>query len=126
MIRHKYIVTERWEQSYPDPILLEKGERVIVDFSIKDDTPGWDNWVWCISAKRQSGWVPTQILQMTASLNDDKKEAVVIEDYSANELSVEKDQVFIGEKILNGWIWGSIENTDLKGWVPLVNIKQII
>lgn len=126
MIRHKYIVTERWEQSYPDPILLEKGESVIVDFSIKDDTPGWDNWVWCISAKRQSGWVPTQILQMTASLNDDKKEAVVIEDYSANELSVEKDQVFIGEKILNGWIWGSIENTGLKGWVPLVNIEQII
>jgi len=124
-MNQKYIVLERWEQSYPDPILLEYGEKVIIDFSIKDYTPGWENWIWCTSSKGQSGWVPTQILQITHSLSDNKKEALAIEDYSANELSVEKGQVLIGEKILNGWIWCRIENENIKGWVPINNVQAL-
>lgn len=122
-MEQKYIVSEKWEKSYPDPIILQKEDIVTIDFSIKDTTPGWDNWVWCISANGQTGWVPAQILKIVNTTTEDQKEALVLEDYSAIELTVEKGEILIGTNVLNGWVWCRRPNEAVEGWVPLDNVQ---
>ncbi len=122
-MEEKYIVIAEWNKSYQDTIVLQKDNKVIVDFSIKDSTPEWENWVWCISIDGKEGWVPLQILKINNFISADKKEALVLENYSADELTVLKDEILIGERILNGWLWCSKKNDTVKGWVPLNNVQ---
>lgn len=119
----KYIVLERWDASYENPIVLKKNERVTIDMSVKESDPEWVNWVWCIAENGMDGWVPTQILEIQDILSDGRQTATVSEDYSAYELSVSKNDVVICSKILNGWLWCKKEKTDQEGWIPLRNVK---
>jgi len=120
---YKYIVKEAWERSYTDPINIQKGENVIMDLSEIDNE--WENWVWCISSVEKNGWVPTQILKVIEDISDTKKRAFVLKDYSANELTIQVNDILIGNEILNGWLWCCIQGSDIKGWVPLENIQQM-
>lgn len=124
-MEQRYAVSKKWEQSYPDPIVLRKEDRVIIDFSVENTTPGWDNWLWCISADGLTGWVPAQILTVINTITDDKKEAVVSADYSAIELTVEKGEILIGTTVLNGWVWCRHQNRAVEGWVPSDNLQLI-
>lgn len=117
----KYLVVEKWEKSYPDPIVLHKDDKVTVDTSITD--PEWPDWVWCIAPDNKEGWVPVQILEKPVHVSSSRYETVVFEDYSANELTVEKGEILIGDKVLNGWLWCWKKNNDTKGWVPLKNMQ---
>ncbi|MFT4169483.1 MAG: SH3 domain-containing protein [Dysgonomonas sp.] len=119
----KYIVLERWDESYENPIALKKSDRVTIDLSVKDSDPEWINWVWCIAENGMHGWVPTQILKIQDTLSDKTQIATASEDYSAYELSVSEGDIVIGSKILNGWLWCRKENSDKEGWVPLRNVK---
>lgn len=119
----KYIVLERWDESYENPIVLKKSDRVTIDLSVKDCDPEWINWVWCIAENGMNGWVPTQILKIQDTLSDKTQIATASEDYSAYELSVSEGDIVIGSKILNGWLWCRKENSDKEGWVPLRNVK---
>lgn len=120
----RYIVVEKWVESYDNPIVLKKGEKVIVDLSIKETDPEWVNWVWCIANNEMDGWVPAQILKMDESLPDQKQIAFALEDYSAYELPVDKEDIVIGSRILNGWLWCRKENSDKEGWVPMRKVKS--
>lgn len=119
----KYIVLERWDESYENPIALKKSDRVTIDLSVKDSDLEWINWVWCIAENGMHGWVPTQILKIQDPLSDKTQIATASEDYSAYELSVSEGDIVIGSKILNGWLWCRKENSDKEGWVPLRNVK---
>lgn len=121
----KYIVTKNWEKSYPDPIILQKGDRVVMDLSIKDSTPGWDNWVWCIAADGSTGWVPAQVLETINTLAEDRSEALVTADYSAAELTVGKGEILTGTYVLNGWVWCKAPDGNTEGWVPSDNVRPV-
>lgn len=121
----KYIVVEKWIESYENPAILKRDERVTIDLSVKDSDPEWMDWVWCITDSGMTGWVPVQILKVCETFPNELQTAIVSEDYSACELSVNKGDIVIGSKILNGWLWCKVENTDIEGWVPMRNIKSL-
>lgn len=121
----KYIVTEKWIESYENPIVLKKDDRVSVDLSVKDPDVDWADWVWCTSTAQMTGWVPTQILAVLEDHLDNTQTAVVTEDYSAYELSVDKGDIVFADRILNGWLWCRKENSEQDGWIPMRNVKPI-
>lgn len=40
----KYIVVCKWVESYENPIILKKDEKVVVNLAIKETDPEWVNW----------------------------------------------------------------------------------
>lgn len=125
-MQKKYIVLERWEQSYPDPIILIQGDEVVADLSVTDPDPEWVDWIWCLAGEKGSGWVPDRILEKTEPLSGEKYKSLVLEDYSANELTVDKGETVVGEKILNGWLWCYKTDSSIGGWILTRNIKEIL
>lgn len=119
-LMRKYIVIQKWIESYENPIVLNKGDRVSVDLSVKD--PDVD-WVWCTSPAQMVGWVPTQILSVLEDSPDNTQTAVVTEDYSAYELPVDRGDVVIGDRVMNGWLWCRKEDLEQEGWIPLRNVR---
>lgn len=114
----KYIITKKWIESYENPIILKNGDRVSVDLSVKDLDVDWANWGWCTSSAQMTGWVPTQILKRLSNNPDNTQDAIVAEDYSAYELSVDKGDIVFGNRILNNWLWCRKQNLEQEGWVP--------
>lgn len=121
----KYVVIEKWVESYENPIVLKKDDRVSVDLSVKDPDADWVGWVWCTSTAQMTGWVPTQILKILSNNPDNTQTAVVTENYSANELSVDRGDILLGDRILNGWLWCRKQDSEQNGWVPERNVKPI-
>lgn len=102
---YKYIVVCKWVESYKNPIILKKDEKVVVNLAIKETDPEWVNWVWCIAGNGMTGWVPIQILNVCETLPNEWQIAIALEDYSAYELPVNQDEIVIGSRYLNGWLW---------------------
>ena len=48
----------------------------------------------------------------------ERSDGTVLEDYSAKELEVEKDEIVEGNKELNGWVWCSKLSGMEEGWLP--------
>lgn len=115
----RYIVVCKWIESYENPIILKKDEKVVINLAIKETDPEWVNWVWCIADNGMTGWVPIQILNVYETLPNERQIAIVLEDYSAYELPVNQDEIVIGSRCLNGWLWCRKENSTKKGWVPI-------
>lgn len=59
----KYIIVCKWVESYENPIILKKYEKVVVNLAIKETDPEWENWVWCIAGNGMTGWVPIRCLK---------------------------------------------------------------
>lgn len=119
---NKYIVTKNWTTKHEDPIVLKKGEKVVIDTDRTENKIGWQGWLWCISTTNQ-GWVPEQITQIVANMVKEYPEANILEDYSAKELNVNKDDIVLGSKIQNGWIWCTKPGDEEYGWLPLSNLQ---
>ncbi len=122
----RYIVVCKWIESYENPIILKKDEKVVINLAIKETDPEWVNWVWCIADNGMTGWVPIQILNVYETLPNERQIAIVLEDYSAYELPVNQDEIVIGSRCLNGWLWCRKENSTKKGWVPIRCLKRSI
>ena len=122
----KYIVVCKWVESYENPIILKKDEKVVVNLAIKETDPEWVNWVWCIADNGMTGWVPIQILNVYETLPNERQIAIVLEDYSAYELPVNQDEIVIGSRCLNGWLWCRKENSTKKGWVPIRCLRRSV
>lgn len=122
----KYIVVCKWVESYENPIILKKDEKVVINLAIKETDPEWVNWVWCIADNGMTGWVPIQILNVYETLPNERQIAIVLEDYSAYELPVNQDEIVIGSRCLNGWLWCRKENSTKKGWVPIRCLKRSV
>lgn len=122
----RYIVVCKWIESYENPIILKKDEKVVINLAIKEIDPEWVNWVWCIADNGMTGWVPIQILNVYETLPNERQIAIVLEDYSAYELPVNQDEIVIGSRCLNGWLWCRKENSTKKGWVPIRCLKRSV
>lgn len=115
----RYIVVCKWIESYENPIILKKDEKVVINLAIKETDPEWVNWVWCIADNGMTGWVPIQILNVYETLPNERQIAIVLEDYSAYELPVNQGEIVVGSRCLNGWLWCRKENSTKEGWVPI-------
>lgn len=122
----RYIVVCKWIESYENPIILKKDEKVVINLATKETDPEWVNWVWCIADNGMTGWVPIQILNVYETLPNERQIAIVLEDYSAYELPVNQDEIVIGSRCLNGWLWCRKENSTKKGWVPIRCLKRSV
>lgn len=93
--------------AYPEPLEVRAGEAV----SVGERDREWPSFLWCTTAAGRSGWVPEAVLVWKGD------RAILREDYSARELTVE-----VGERLLvarreGGWAWVCNERGE-SGWVP--------
>ncbi len=102
---------------YENPIRLSKGE--IVQLGELAPEEDWKDWIWAENDNQQGGWVPIQLIETL----DDNKRGLILEDYSAKELNISKDELFEKIRSMNGWSWvRKIDNND-EGWVPNETIE---
>ncbi|MGE8207206.1 SH3 domain-containing protein [Heyndrickxia sp. NPDC080065] len=65
------------------------------------------------------GWVPEQIIQKV------DKQGIITEEYSANELNANENDVVTKFRELNGWGWCQCDGDDELGWIPMENLKLL-
>lgn len=110
------IVIKSYLKQYSDPIQIKVGDTVVLG---KEETDKkWKGWIWA-EFKNNSGWIPMQIV----SFSEDKKTGVILEDYSASELSIDLGDELQVLKSLNGWLWVKNLQTKEEGWIPSECIK---
>ncbi|MBS4535715.1 hypothetical protein GOQ29_08815 [Clostridium sp. D2Q-14] len=113
-----HLVIKEHKSNYPDPITLEKGERVLVGKKY-DGKEDWLNWRYCYRLDNsQEGWIPEQILNISSEYG------VLKEDYTARELTIKKGKRVKGINELNGWIWCR-DMKGREGWIPKLNLKNL-
>lgn len=114
----EYVVIQDHTSEYPEPITFAKGAPLSVGERY-EGPEGWDNWMFCETPGQKGGWVPAQIIEI---VNDNAARAR--EDYTARELNVRVDDLLLGSKILNGWVWCNRTDGSEAGWVPLANLQE--
>ena len=103
------LVIRTYTVQYPDPIVLEIGDLVVLG-SRDLDFPGW---IWATaSVGGKSGWVPEEFLTIEGTVGRS------LRDYSARELSVnEGNHVTVLQELLG---WALTETAEGKrGWLPV-------
>ena len=106
--QNRRMVRAPWTASQKHPIVVRKGDRVIV--GRRDDE--WTEYRWCVAETGETSWLPVSILGIS-----EKGTAVALRDYTAAELTVcAGDGVEIGEQ-LGGWSWCVAESGEA-GWLP--------
>ena len=101
------LVVREYAAQYPDPITVHAGDRVLVGA----DDPAFPGWRWCRGPDGREGWVPEQLLQMDGSL------ALMLEEYTARELSVEGGADVTVRRVVAGWAWVTMQD-GRAGWIP--------
>ncbi len=107
----RYRVVRDYVRIYDDPLQLLRGDAVTV-LRRDDQYPGW---LWCINKADKSGWVHESLLE------EEDYRYIALVDYNAWELSVQKDDVLMGERELGGWLLATNKDGEL-GWVPLDHV----
>jgi len=103
---------------YENPIKLDKGEHVKLGERAPEEN--WRDWIWAESGTHKGGWVPVQLIDFSA----DKSSGVILENYSAKELNIEKGESVVKIKTLNGWTWVRRTSDNNEGWIPNETIED--
>jgi len=108
------VVIKSHKSDFPDPLILKKGERLKVGTK-KTNFAGW---FWCSTPDGKSGWIPEIFTEKIAD------GCRMIVDYDATEMSVA-----VGENLTilseeSEWAWCR-NSKNLKGWVPLENVRKL-
>ena len=111
-----YRVIEAYQSPYPEAIIFNKGECVIIGKEFTDD-PDWKDWVWCDGEHDNQAWVPKQYLDIEGNTGR------FTTDYNALELSVEVGETLNIYEIVNGFGMAEKPNGE-RGWVPLKNLQE--
>lgn len=114
MIKKFCRVIKDHESSFPDPLILKKGDKL----DIENKECEWPGWIWVTNESKRSGWVPKSYLKIH------RNRAVMLKDYDATELTVSVGEEFRIELEESGWIWVSSEKGK-SGWIPLENVEKI-
>ena len=115
----KYLVIQDHTSEFPEPITFEKGDPLTVGERY-EGPEGWEDWIFCESPGQKGGWVPAQIIEI---ITDNAVRAR--KDYTARELNVRAEELLLGERILNGWVWCKKSSSSESGWVPLGNLQVV-
>ena len=114
----KYRVIKAHRTEYPDPILLTKGQQLLIGEKYAGPE-NWDNWYFCTSLDNKQGWVPKQLID----LKNETGLGLALDDYTAKELNVDLNETVLGLKQINGWIWCIRTLNSDEGWIPLENLE---
>jgi len=91
----KYIVIEEHKNDNLTPIIITKGSKVRIG-ERSNNNGNWPNWIYCFSEDGHGeGWTLIQIIQIEGSYG------IVIEDYSVEELEVQKGETVKGKIEIN-------------------------
>jgi len=115
----QYLVIQDHTSEFPKPITFKKGAPLTVGEKY-NGPEGWENWIFCESLGQEGGWVPIQIIEISAD-----NTARAREDYTARELTVREGELVVGAEILNGWVWCEKSSGFESGWVPLDNLQEM-
>jgi len=92
---------------YPNPIQVAAGDSVKVGHE-DDEYPGWK---WCQATDGRAGWIPVELL------SDERADAIVLQDYSAQEFAVKPGEEVEVEDARHDWLL--VRNAQGKrGWIP--------
>ncbi|MFW9770631.1 MAG: SH3 domain-containing protein [Promethearchaeota archaeon] len=114
MIKKYCRVIKEHKSSFPDPLILKKGEKLHVE----NKNSEWPGWIWSITKSEKSGWVPKSYLEIHGN------KAIMLRDYDATELTASIGEEFLIEGKESGWAWVT-SITGKFGWIPLENIEII-
>jgi hypothetical protein len=78
-----------------------------------------ENWYFCESTGEKGRWVPAQEIENVNAKNTHK-----IDSYTDRVLDVQKGDLLVGSRILNGWVRCRKTNIDGSGWVLLSCLKE--
>jgi SH3-like domain-containing protein len=98
------LIIREYAAQYPDPITVRAGDRVAVG----TDDPEFPGWRWCTGPDGRTGWVPEQLLG---------SDGLMLEDYTAKELSVSAGTEVDVRRIVAGWAWVATHDGRW-GWIP--------
>ena len=94
-VNQKAHIQSEYRVRYPDPINVAAGVRV----SVGREDDGFLGWQWCRATDGREGWVPSELLSCEGS------EAIVVQDYSARELSARPGDELVVEQERHGWLF---------------------
>ncbi|MFC7774868.1 SH3 domain-containing protein [Flavobacterium sp. GCM10027622] len=106
-------ITQAYTKQYTNPILLNVGD--VVFLGMEETEEKWKGWIWAeLSDRSNAGWIPNQIIQFS----ENKKTGIIVKKYSAQELTVQKDEQVELLESLNGWSWVKNNVSQDEGWIP--------
>ena len=107
IIGQKARIHRPYEVQYANPIAVLAGETLTIGQE-DDEFPGWR---WCRASDGREGWVPVELLSIK------KRQAVILQDYSARELQVRPGEDVVVEDARHGWLL--VRNVKgERGWIP--------
>jgi uncharacterized protein YgiM (DUF1202 family) len=110
-LKRKVRVKLEYQAEYANPIQVTDGEKVSVGHE-DDEYPGWK---WCRASDGREGWIPVELLSQEGG------EAIVLDDYSAQELSVRVGEEVEVEETRHKWL--RVRNSQGKlGWIPASHV----
>jgi len=115
----KYKIIEEHATDNTKPLNIRKGAKVKLG-ERSDGVENWPNWIHCCTLDGTSeGWAPIQLIQI------EDEYGIALEDYTAKELAVKKDELVEGSIELNGWIWCTKLNEQEEGWLPKEKLNSM-
>jgi hypothetical protein len=120
-MEHEYMAIDPHRSEYPEPASFSKGTSIIIGRKYQGPE-NWDDWYFCVApdlTDQPGGWVPGQIIERT-----DENVGKVLEDYTARELDVNKGDMLIGSRIVNGWLWCTRPSDGESGWAPITLLQK--
>jgi len=111
---HRVRIKLEYKVQYADPLQVVAGETVTVGRE-DDEFPGWK---WCKASDGREGWMPVEML------SHEKGKAVVLHDYSARELAVQRGEEVVVQDTRHGWLL--VRNRKGKrGWIPASHTEPL-
>ena len=108
----KATVSQDYEASDPDPLVISAGEELHVG---KNDTT-WPAFVRCRNGEGNEGWVPESFIERQGDVG------IARVNYSAVELKVKSGDSLLLEKEVGGWHLATNE-AGQSGWIPADHIQ---
>lgn len=111
------VVIRDYASQYPDPIVVARGARVLVE---RDD-PEFPGWWWCCAVDGRAGWVPVDVLdgQVAPGMR-----STLLADYDARELTVSAGAVLHVLEARSGWVHARTVD-GVVGWLPAAHVQLI-
>ena len=107
-------VIAAYQAQYPHPIRVAEGEMG----QVGREGPDFPGWKWCTARAGRSGWVPIELLSGPGP------EASIVQDYSAQELSVAVGEMLVIEHARHAWLL--VRNPGgVRGWIPASHVRTL-
>lgn len=113
VFKAKRRVNREYRIQYPNPLRVSPGEKVIIGRE-DDEYPGWK---WCRASSGLEGWIPVRIAITRWA------EAIVLREYSAQELAVDLGEEVEIEDVRHKWLL--VRNSrGQRGWIPASHVDD--